>query len=387
MREFIIPNWHVALIHYPIALVTIGTLIEIFSFLWRRSGFRAAGRWMILIGALSAIPAATSGIYAARDVLGGEMESTWHDLKAQSNFNASDPKVTADRWDELRDHVILNSAATGSLALIVLVWIGCSDRWRARLHLLFVVWLLVTVGLVTSGAWHGGEMIYRHGISVKSDVPSWPAQQQADRDAKKDRESRTEEYVPPMQLHVTLAGWTVALALVSLALAIRAITATRAPTDWELGSSPGDLDFANALNERTGEVGMPPAQREITTSDLPTDDRPVVVVPAARFWLVTTLLALGTAVAGIWTMGIWVPKDFLDELRNENHNRALVHVIVGVTIVVLTLILAILARWGKRNKLMLTIFAVLMVLAIAAQVWLGVLMMFDGTSGSLTRFS
>lgn len=387
MREFIIPNWHVILIHYPLALVTIGTAIEILSFLWRRSGFRAAGRWMILIGALSAIPAATSGIYAARDVLGGEDDMTWHDLKQQSNFNAPDNKVTADRWGELRDHVILNSAATGALALVVLVWIGCSDRWRARLHLLFVVWLLVSVGLITSGAWHGGEMIYRLGISVKPDVPSMEAQKAADVDAKKDMESRVQEYVPPMQLHVTLAGWTVAMALVSLALAIRAISASRTPADWELGSSPGDLDFANALNERTGEVGMPPAQREITTSDLPTDDSPVVVVPAARFWLVTTLVALATAVAGIWTMGIWNFKDISDQLRNANHNRALVHVVVGVTIVVLTLILAILARWGKRNKVMLTIFALLMVVAIAAQVWLGVLMMFDTTSGSLTRFN
>jgi uncharacterized membrane protein len=80
MREFIIPNWHVILIHYPLALLTVGTLIEIFSFLWRRSGFRAAGRGMILIGALCAIPAATSGIYAARQVLSSEMMLKWSEI-------------------------------------------------------------------------------------------------------------------------------------------------------------------------------------------------------------------------------------------------------------------------------------------------------------------
>ncbi|HTL31466.1 MAG TPA: DUF2231 domain-containing protein [Tepidisphaeraceae bacterium] len=386
MREFIIPNWHVILIHYPLALVTVGTLIEIFSFLWRRSGFRAAGRWMILLGALSAIPAATSGIYAARDVLGGTDDLSWRELKEQSAFNAPDQKVTDDRWDELRDHVIMNSAATGALALVVLFWVGCSDRWRARLHLLFVAWLLVTVGFLTSGAWHGGEMIYRHGISVDTNTPSMEAQKESDKAEKKDLDMRAQEYVPPIQLHVTMAGWTVALALVSLALAIRAISATRLPADWEI-KSPGDLDFANALNERTGEIGAPPTQREITTSDLPTDDSPVFTVPAARFWLVTTLVALATAAAGVWTMGMWNMKDLMEELRNENHTRALAHGVVGVTIVVLTIILAILARWAKQNKVMLALFSLLMILAIAAQVWLGVLMVFDTSGGPLTRFS
>jgi uncharacterized membrane protein len=383
MREFIIPNWHVILIHYPLALLTVGTLIEIFSFLWRRSGFRAAGRWMILIGALSAIPAATSGIYAARQVLSSEMMLKWSEIKETSNFNGPH---TAEKWDELRDHVILNSAATGTFALIVVAWIGCSDRWRARLHFPFVILLLVGLGLLTAGAWHGGEMIYRHGISVDTSIPSMEAQKKDDIENKRTLDDRIQEYTPPIQLHIMMAGWTAALALASLGLAIRAITATRPRADWDI-ARPGDLDLAEALNECAGEVGMPPAQREITTSELPTDDTPVKIVPAGRFWLVTGLVALLTAVAGVWTMGIWNMKDFVEELKESDHNRAMVHVIVGVTIVVLTLILAILARWGKRNKVLLGIFSLLMVLAIAAQVWLGVLMLFDTTGGSLTRFN
>lgn len=51
-EQFISPNWHVILIHYPLGLLAVGILIEFFSFLgWRRSGFRTAGRWMILLGA------------------------------------------------------------------------------------------------------------------------------------------------------------------------------------------------------------------------------------------------------------------------------------------------------------------------------------------------
>src|SRR5690606_22379370 len=56
MREIISPNLHVVLMHTPLALLVIGTVIELFAFLWRESTFRTAGRWMILLGALAMIP-------------------------------------------------------------------------------------------------------------------------------------------------------------------------------------------------------------------------------------------------------------------------------------------------------------------------------------------
>src|SRR5687768_18387730 len=68
-KEFINPNLHVILIHYPLGLLVVGTLIELFSFLgWRKSGFRTAGRWMLLIGILSLPPTMLSGLYALADV-------------------------------------------------------------------------------------------------------------------------------------------------------------------------------------------------------------------------------------------------------------------------------------------------------------------------------
>src|SRR5438093_1597912 len=100
--QFINPNYHVVLIHAPLALLIVGTLIEVFSFLWRRSGFRAAGRWMILIGALAAVPTVTSGLYAMWDVNNPDnMEGmTWHAIRADS-------PVKGDAWDMLQDHARL----------------------------------------------------------------------------------------------------------------------------------------------------------------------------------------------------------------------------------------------------------------------------------------
>src|SRR3954465_12000314 len=87
-KEFINPNLHVILIHYPLGLLVVGTLIEFFSFLgWRRSAFRAAGRWMLLIGILSLTPTLFSGLYALADVnrtSDTPDDATWMEIRQQS---------------------------------------------------------------------------------------------------------------------------------------------------------------------------------------------------------------------------------------------------------------------------------------------------------------
>src|SRR3954468_9596974 len=80
--QLVNPNLHVILIHFPIALLIAGTLIEVFAWLWRRSGFLAAGRWMLLIGGLAMIPSATAGMYAARQAMTHPFEEMkWVELK------------------------------------------------------------------------------------------------------------------------------------------------------------------------------------------------------------------------------------------------------------------------------------------------------------------
>src|SRR3954454_23424604 len=63
-KELVSPNLHVVLVHFPLALLAAGLLVEVFSFLYRRSTVRVAGRWMILLGALSLVPTALTGAYA-----------------------------------------------------------------------------------------------------------------------------------------------------------------------------------------------------------------------------------------------------------------------------------------------------------------------------------
>ena len=116
--QFIIPNFHVILIHYPLALIGVGLLIELFAFLWRRSTFRLAGRWMLLLGILSLVPAATSGLQAMSQVnrTTDTISSPWMEARASS-------PIQGHSWEVMKDHAWLNAAGTVVFLLVMVLWL------------------------------------------------------------------------------------------------------------------------------------------------------------------------------------------------------------------------------------------------------------------------
>jgi uncharacterized membrane protein len=357
--QFVNPNLHVVLVHYPLALLITGTLIELFSFMWRRHSFRAAGRWMILLGALCAIPTVLSGVYALYDVANPTGESVdWKQAVKDSPLNNQ-------QWAILKDHLLLETSATVAALLVALTWIGCSDSWRRRLHLPLLIILLGACGLTAAGAWHGGEVVYRFGTGVGA------------RPGATTEPITIEYFIPPLQSHMILAGATIALALAALALSIRNLT---------LGAPITQVDFIAAA------LGPPPTLMGGESEDVvPPEPQDVMVpwAPAARFWLLAALIGLITAGFGVWVLaggfGTWAAKELLSYVRETP--RRLVHVIAGVSIVVLLLILAGVARWMPRQKWVLVFFALLLVIAVAVQVWLGILLLYDTPQGAMMHFN
>jgi uncharacterized membrane protein len=391
-HHLITPNLHVILIHYPLGLIIVGALIELFSFLWRRSGFRAAGRWMILIGVASAIPAATSGMYALYDVMGDQMGTTLKDMKNTAPLNQH-------QWHMIRDHVTWNAIAAGVMAIAVVTWLGCSDRWRRTLHIPILVVLLWGVAMMIVAAWHGGEMVYRLGTAVQMQQPSEsPPAQNKEPEHEHGQEAEAplgkalhtikkpvEKIADMVDVHVISAGWTVALALVALGLSIRAISAS--------GYATASADYESTPMERQISGALSPAARSaaerrgvlIETSDLPTDDRPVREVPAGRFWLIVALLGLMTAVGGLIIIEPGTLKDVVEMIKENS--RYIAHTCAGVGIVLLSVLLSIITRFAPRSKGLLLIFGLLLVCAIAAQVWFGILLLYDTPSGPITKFN
>src|SRR5580658_1553073 len=135
--HYINPNFHVALIHFPIALLCIGLLIEIFSFLWRGSSVRVAAKWMIFLGALLTAPAVTSGIYAKADVFNkmGGLQGDWMDTRSSAN-------LSPEQWKLINAHVLWSSVGSAIAILTVILWLGGTDQSRRRFYVPALVLLI-----------------------------------------------------------------------------------------------------------------------------------------------------------------------------------------------------------------------------------------------------
>jgi hypothetical protein len=184
-----------------------------------------------------------------------------------------------------------------------------------------------------------------------------------------------------------VAGCAFAVAIGALALSIRKITSSYPDTGDGVvpreESDPSGLSHDDAALVRSFDSEAAP---------VPVDE---TVYPAGRFWLLSALIVLATAAGGFWMWAdnekTWSPTAFWRDIMMDGNNlvmtRVSVHVWVGIAILLLTLILACMARWASQRALGLTIFAVLILLAMAAQIWLGVLLQFDDRDGSLFHFN
>jgi len=378
-NDFIVPNWHPLFIHFPIALLVLGFLIEIITFARPRGGFRAAGRWMLLLGAFLALPATTSGIYAFRDVAAPaqlDVDQHWHQVLATNSWSPG-------HWDAISDHIWYNSGAVVLFLAAVGVWLGSSDKWRCTLRLPLLAVVLVGLVLMSIGAWHGGELVYKFGTGVEPGAPAGGST----------AGHGLTWYIPPLQLHLVLAGFAVALVVAAVALMVRRwqldrrVPAPAAPLTEGQPVAPGIM----ALDVPAG-AGQPigPA------SDLPQNRDQQPVAPPSEvypgwFWLGAFGLAIVTAVAGAWAaLGVFSKAAFregLEELRQADHRRLALHVALGVLIIVLSLFLAALVRFARRWRRPAGILAGLVLLLIAWQIWVGVLITFDSPEGSLFRFA
>ncbi|MGE5610034.1 MAG: DUF2231 domain-containing protein [Bacillota bacterium] len=440
MTELISPNWHVILIHYPLALLTVGVVIEILSFLWKRSTVRTAGRWMILLGALAALPTITTGIFAFADAAKGSSthpDGTWAQLVSGSRWGDA-------QWSYMRYHIWLATTSTGLFVLTLLVWLGSSDAWRMKLRWPVLAALIIALGGISAGAWFSGEAVYRYGVAVTppaavnvapSGAPAVPAPTQQPRSQQPTTEQATTQetsttqqatttqaasqtpssevaerqpterepnqeqrgtaggwqaYMDPLQLHLLLVGFTLALAVGALGVtlrrwAIQAKPAAEAPAAGIMPEREGPL----ALEETPRFPGMEKVE-PMPPAGKPAEIRPLVVEPPAvypaRFWLLAGLVALLTGAAGLWLAeGDWrlpettsiIQKAASHQELTKDQNRLLIHFILGINIILLPLILALITRFSRGLKVITLIGVALLLVAVGFQVWYGVMLLYN----------
>ena len=385
LAELVAPNLHVALIHYPLGMLVVGVAIELLSFLWPRSSVRTAGRWMILLGALSAIPAAFSGIYALRAVARVDLAvsgRTWADIRSPAVSPVlGDPAI----WHALSTHTLYQSIATAVAVLASVTWLGAGDAARRSLRLPVLGLLVLSVAGMTAGAWFSGEAIYKHGTGVEH---GWQANAA---DTHTDPPNRVEQAFPPVELHVIAAGTTVALAMAAVGLSFRKLTTIDGPvpmTDGAGDDPHGSATMARSFNPAM-EVGVVPK------------------VFAGRAWLIAFVVAATTSLGGWYVLarsasiltdakGHYgeVPKMLWNQVKPERDtaghytvSRRFFHLSAGGAIIGLPLVLAALARFAPRRRVVLSVVTGLLVAAVAAQVWFGILLLYDGPEGTINKWN
>lgn len=144
----IIPNLHPLIVHFPIALTTVSAFFHIAAAATRGkpifSNFAILARTLLWLSALSVLPAVFFG---------------WQAYNSVTHDDASHAAMLIHR----------NWALGTSIVLIILAsW----DGWRNKIDSPPVWWFVVAVigawSMVVITAWHGGELVYRHGLGVMS---------------------------------------------------------------------------------------------------------------------------------------------------------------------------------------------------------------------------
>ena len=159
--DFIHPNYHVLLLHVPIGLLIVGFLGELIALVRPHHGLRAAARWMVVVGALMALPTALAGVYALRDVLvPGDriaLNMTWPQVAGAGGW----PR---EQWHFMTHHAQYNVAAAVAVVLAAAGWLASGRPWRDRLPLplllvlaagVVLLILIVTVVALNSGGSSG----------------------------------------------------------------------------------------------------------------------------------------------------------------------------------------------------------------------------------------
>lgn len=142
----IIPNFHPAIVHFPIASTAAAVAFTAVGTLFRSWPYAAQclmmGRWMLWGAALFAVIAAVFGWFAFSSVAHDEVSHAAMILHRNWALGTLTALLALAAWD---------------------VWRGRSGRMPSPgfLVLLVAAWLLVM-----STAWHGAELVYRHGLGV-----------------------------------------------------------------------------------------------------------------------------------------------------------------------------------------------------------------------------
>jgi len=135
-------NYHPLLVHFPIAFIYGASLMYFLAWITGSERFQWTALWMLLLGALSAAAALTSGFYAAPGLM-----------------------VSQSVRDELLNHHKHLMVTASILTSVLTAWALASRPMPTRGRYFFLAGLVALMGLIAAGADLGGEMVYAYNAA------------------------------------------------------------------------------------------------------------------------------------------------------------------------------------------------------------------------------
>lgn len=148
------PNLHPLVVHFPIALLIVGFLFDVFGLLLRKDWAKRAGAALIVLGSLGALAAMLSGSAAEETVEASLSEAGERVLEAHEALGQG----TAYAW--------LAIAALRVLIATPLLKKGQSVAWGA-----YVLGAMAGLAMIALTAYRGGELVYTYGGGVQLNAP------------------------------------------------------------------------------------------------------------------------------------------------------------------------------------------------------------------------
>lgn len=144
----IVPNWHPIFVHFTVAMLTVSILLFFVGATFSKNKWHeqilVVAHWNFWIGTAAAIATAIAGWLAYNTVA--------HDTPSHA-------AMTVHRnW----------AFVTLGLLIPAAIWLAWSKRSLYQVSKIFVVSLGITLGLLGTTAWYGGELVYRYGLGVMS---------------------------------------------------------------------------------------------------------------------------------------------------------------------------------------------------------------------------
>ena len=148
------PNLHPLVVHFPIALLIVGFLFDVFGLLLRKDWAKRAGLVLIVLGSVGALTAMLSGSAAEEAVEAALSETGEEMLEAHESIG----QWAAYAW-----------LAIAALRLLIATpWLKKVQNAAWGMYLLGAV---AGLAMITLTAYRGGELVYTYGGGVQLNAP------------------------------------------------------------------------------------------------------------------------------------------------------------------------------------------------------------------------